>query len=190
MKIIGGKYKNRNFYMPKDCRTTQNVVRKALFDFLGQDMEGLDFLDLYAGSGAVGLEAISRGARKVSFVEKEFKCSQVIESNLRLFGIDPYEGSQGSAEIFNSDAFVSIKQFARFGRKFHVVFLDPPYGVELAKKTLKTLEGYDILHPNSVLVIQHEKREFLPQQTGRYSLYKQRNYGSTFLSVYKVESTS
>ena len=61
MKIIGGKFKNRNFYMPATIRPTQNMLRKALFDIIGQDLEGLTFLDLFAGSGAMGLEALSRG---------------------------------------------------------------------------------------------------------------------------------
>ena len=64
MKIIGGKFKNRNFYMPATIRPTQNMLRKALFDIIGQDFEGLTFLDLFAGSGAMGLEALSRGAKR------------------------------------------------------------------------------------------------------------------------------
>jgi len=70
MKIIGGIYKGRNFYMPAGIRPTQTIARKALFDILGQDMEGVTFVDLFAGSGAIGLEAISCGAEKVIFVEK------------------------------------------------------------------------------------------------------------------------
>ncbi|HPB69263.1 MAG TPA: RsmD family RNA methyltransferase, partial [Candidatus Omnitrophota bacterium] len=70
MKILTGSYRGRNFYMPADIRPTQNVARKAIFDLIGHDLSGLTVLDLYAGSGALGLEALSLGASKVTFVEK------------------------------------------------------------------------------------------------------------------------
>ena len=173
--------------MPKGLRATRNLVRKAIFDLLGQDLEGVDFLELFAGSGAVGLEALSRGAARVIFVEKDYKYAQVIEENLNLFGLNPLEGGQ-TAQLFNTDAFVAVRQLERFKRKFDIVFLDPPYGLELAKKALKTLEGCDILHPNCFLVIQHEKRELLPPEEGRLKLFKQKNYGASNISIYRLKS--
>ena len=92
MKIIGGKHRGKNFYMPFGIRPTQSITRKALFDILGQDLEGVTMLDLFAGSGAVGLEAISRGAKKVILVEKDPKCADVINENIRILSI----GGDGS----------------------------------------------------------------------------------------------
>ena len=174
--------------MPLGIRPTQNLVRKAVFDLLGQDLDGLEFLDLFAGSGAMGLEAYSRGAKRVALVEKERVCSQAIEQNLRLLGFDPSLYESSPMQLFTSDVFVAIRQFGRFKRKFDVIFLDPPYIDELAKKTLKTLGGCDILHPNCFLVIQHEKREILPQEEGPLKLYTQRNYGATNISIYRLNS--
>ena len=185
MKIIGGQFKGRNFYMPSGIRPTQSIARKALFDILGQDLEGVTLLDLFAGSGAVGLEAISRGAAKATMVEKDSKCVDVITENIDLLSIEPNESGETPYEVVQSDAFAAIKLFARQEKKFDVIFIDPPYGQGLAKKALKTLGGYDILQPNCIVVIQHEKREILPQKQGRFLAFRQKKYGSTFFTIYK-----
>ncbi|MBN1869733.1 MAG: RsmD family RNA methyltransferase, partial [Candidatus Omnitrophica bacterium] len=139
MKIIGGQYKGRNFYMPAGIRPTQNIARKALFDLLGQNLEGITLLDLFAGSGAVGIETISRRATKAVIVEKDPKCVDVISENIGLLSIGPNEPGNLPYEVIQMDAFAAIKMFAHQGRKFDVVFMDPPYGQGLAKKALKTL---------------------------------------------------
>ena len=221
MKIIAGKYKNRNFYMPQGIRPTQNVVRKALFDVLGQDMEGIDFLDLFAGSGAVGLEALSRGAKKVVFVDHDPRCIEVIEKNISLlkinlnpdmqdtgqrlsngtgfFSVTPWSvGSTdflkgsitsrevSSYEILSTDSFALVKHLARQGKKFDITYVDPPYGLELAKKALKTMEAHDILHPNSLVIIQHARKEFLPESAGRFIIFRQKRYGNTIVTIYNT----
>ena len=86
MKILGGKLKGRNFYMPAEIPPTQNLVRKAVFDILG-DINGVEFLELFAGSGAVGFEAFSRGAKMVTLVERVSSCLEVIHKNLQLLDI-------------------------------------------------------------------------------------------------------
>ena len=188
MKIISGKFKGKNFFMPQGLRATQNIVRKAVFDLLGHDLEGLSFLELFAGSGAVGLEAMSMGASRVVLVEKDYKNAAVIEQNLKLFGIDPLDGEL-TVQLFNTDAFVAIRQLERFKKKFDIVFLDPPYEAELAKKVLITLEGCDILHPNCFVVVQHVKREKMPPEEGRLKLEIQRKYGATYLSIYRIKES-
>lgn len=185
MKIIGGQYKGRNFYMPKGIRPTQNIARKALFDVLGQDMGGVALLDLFSGSGAVGLEALSRGAARVTFVEKDPKCAGVIAENIRLLSAGAGRAGTVPCEIVQMDAFAAVKLFARQDKRFDAVYVDPPYSRGLAKKALKTLGAYDILHPNCTVVIQHAKREILPETEGRFLLFRARKYGSTFFSIYK-----
>ncbi len=170
--------------MPFGIRPTQSIARKALFDILGQDLEGMTLLDLFAGSGAIGLEAISRGAAKATMVEKDPKCVDVINENIDLLSIEPNASGVLPYEIIQTDAFAAVKLFARQDKKFDVIFIDPPYGRGLAKKALKTLEGYDILHPNCTVVVQHEKREILPEKQGRFLTFRQKKYGSTNLSIY------
>ena len=184
MKIIGGKYKGKNFYMPEGIRPTQDIVRKALFDLLGRDLSGMTFLDLFAGSGSVGLEAVSRGAVQVTFVERVFRSCEIIRENLILLSAGADEGGRVPCEVMSGDAFAAVKLLARKGRKFDIIFADPPYGRELAKKILKTLGAYDIVSANCVVVIQHEKREILPEAQGNLLRTEQRKYGSTVLSIY------
>jgi 16S rRNA (guanine(966)-N(2))-methyltransferase RsmD len=188
LKIIGGKFKGRNFYMPAGIRPTQDVARKALFDILGHDMRGATLLDLFAGSGSIGLEAISRGAEKVTFVEKDQKCAAVISENIGLLPIEKNEDGLFPYEIVETDGFAATKLFVRQNKKFDVIFIDPPYGRGLAKKALKTLEAYDILQPNCTVVIQHEKKEILPEKQGRFLIFGRKKYGGTCFSIYKSQA--
>ena len=121
---------------------------------------------------------------KVTFVEKDPKCADVISENIGLLAIGEDETGAPLYETVQTDALAAIKLFARQEKKFDVVFIDPPYGRGLAKKALKTLEGYDILQPNCTVVVQHEKGEILPETQGRFLLFRQKKYGSMFLSIY------
>jgi 16S rRNA (guanine(966)-N(2))-methyltransferase RsmD len=179
MKILGGTYKGRNFYMPKDVRPSQAIARQAIFDILGHDFSGLSFLELFAGSGAVGLEAISRGAERVVMVEREAKHADIIRENMQLV-----LGQETAAKhaLIHSDAFVYIKQAHRNGQKFDVVFFDPPYGQKLAKKTLKTLMAYDILHPHCYVVAQYDRRDSLPDIGNGFLIIREKRYGASCLT--------
>ena len=202
MRITSGKYKGRIIKMPKGIRPTQDKVRKALFDILG-DIEGLSFLELFAGSGAVGFEALSQGAKKVVFVEKDRKCIEKIEENLSVLVFS-------HSRVLALDALVAIKQLGKSGEKLDIIFLDPPYykrkvprhyasrsstgdsgskvavmGESLSKKTLQTLGAYDILAPNGFIVVQHFKKDNLPDRLGDLVLFKQARYGDTLLSFYR-----
>jgi len=185
MKIIGGKFRGRNFFMPKKIRPTPDVIRKAVFDIMGQDLTGLSFLDLFAGSGAVGLEAISRNARYVVFVEKDSRCHEIIGENLATLQINAYTDSGIALRSLNADAFATVKQLEKKGERFDIAFADPPYYRELAKKALKALCAYDILQPVSYIILQHDKREGLPEHEGRFSVIKKRKYGASHVTIYQ-----
>ena len=185
MKILSGTLRGRNFYMPGHIRPTQNLTRKAVFDIIGHDLSDIEFLELFAGSGAVGLEAVSLGAKKVSMIEKNVRCANVISENLQLLKLRKEGEISEKVEFIHADAFAAIKQFFKQKRKFDVLFLDPPYNMGLAKKTLKTLVAYDILHPACIIIIEYSKREILPQTIGRFSLMKQKKYGKSYLAIYK-----
>ena len=182
MKILSGKYKGKNFYQPAGIRPTQNITRQAIFDILGHDLTGIRFLDLYAGSGAVGFEAISLGAEHVTFVEKNPQCVGIIKKNSSLLGL-----KTECTEILEGDAMSTIKRFAREQRQFDMVFLDPPYGPELAKKTLKTLRAYDIVPPNCFVIIEHSNDEALGESEGKFCLLRERGYGKSHITNYQIE---
>ncbi|MFA4990200.1 MAG: RsmD family RNA methyltransferase [Candidatus Omnitrophota bacterium] len=209
MKVTTGKFKGRNICMPKGIRPTQGKARKAIFDILG-DIAGLSFLELFAGSGAVGIEAASRGAQEVVFVENNSNVLKVLSSNAAgILGTEYLPGGRQVAYYILAQSVESA--LARLGRekkKFDLIFLDPPYYIPkaprsetqvaghsgstaagnsepLLKKTLQTLEGYAILAPNGLIIAQHFKKENLPDSLGVLSLFRQYRYAQTLLSLYR-----
>ena len=164
--------------MPAGIRPTQGVLRAAIFDLLGHDLEGLSFLELFSGSGAVGMEAISRGAGEVVMVEHDPKCAQVIRDNLELLGIT----YGGQYRIVHADAFTTVKGFAAKAKVFDIVFLDPPFRLKLAKKALKLIISHDILHAQSFLVLQYDKDDSIDVPEGFQTVTK-RLYGDSYLMI-------
>lgn len=185
MRIIAGLHKGRIILAPKGIRPTEGIIRKALFDILG-DIEGLLFLELFAGSGAVGFEAVSRGVKELILVEINRDCQAAIKKNIAALQLK-------NCHLLFQESESAIKALARDKRQFDIVFLDPPYykgkaarsAESLTKKTLQILAACDILAPTSLVVAQHFKKDSLPDSAGDLSLYKQASYGDTVLSFYK-----
>ena len=180
--------------MPKGIRPTQDKVRKALFDILG-DIAGLSFLELFAGSGAIGFEALSRGASEVTLVEYNRTCLLAMEKNIAALKLE-------NCVLYPQEAERAIRRLHKECKKFDIIFLDPPYykgtaprlrsgstassvGEPLTKKTLQTLSAYDILAPNGFVVAQHFRKDGLPAENGELILIKEARYGDTLLSFYK-----
>jgi 16S rRNA (guanine(966)-N(2))-methyltransferase RsmD len=179
MRIIAGQFKGRSIVFPEHIRPTQDKVRQAIFDTLGQDFTGLKILDLFAGSGALGLEALSRGAKGVVFVDIERKCNLLIKNNLGGLGLSPR--SSEKVEVYRQDGFHAIEIALKRKRRFDVIFADPPYHKELAKKLLKTRGLDDILVPRGFLVVEHALTDELVK-TSSFELYKQARYGKIMVT--------
>lgn len=194
MRITTGKFKNRKLFMPMGIRPTQNKVRKAVFDILAS-VAGLSFLELFAGSGAVGFEALSRGAAFLILIEDNPECLGVIKKNIELLGAQ-------DCILYPKEAEAAIKAFRGQAKRFDIIFLDPPYRTEafprpgsgstatshrepLAKKVLQTLSAYDILAPDGLVIIQHFSKDNLPEASGDLVLCKRARYGDTTISFYK-----
>jgi 16S rRNA (guanine(966)-N(2))-methyltransferase RsmD len=163
--------------MPKGIRPTQDKVRKALFDILG-DIEGLSFLELFAGSGAVGFEAVSRGVSHLVLAEYNRACQLAINKNIESLKV-------AACDLYPLEAEKAIRVLHKGGRKFDIVFLDPPYHFGLSKKTLQMLGACDILAPDGFIIVQHFKKDDLPDALGDLTLFRQKKYGDTVLSFYK-----
>ena len=181
MQIISGRFKGKVIKLPKGIRPTQNKVRKAVFDILG-DIEEFSFLELFAGSGVIGLEALSQGASEVVFVEKDKRCTRIIKENL-LF-LAP-EAPKRGVLILSMDVLRAIPLLFHRKQKFDIIFLDPPYYGGKAKKTLQSLRAYDILSDNGFCVCQHYKKDILGQEIDNLALFKQSRFGDTSLSLYR-----
>lgn len=177
MKITTGKYKGRLIKMPAGIRPTQDKVRKALFDILG-DIEGLNFLELFAGSASVGLEALSRGVSGLVVIESNPGCRLVIKKNIEDLQVK-------NCDLYPLEADRAIEMLERAKKIFDIIFLDPPYYKEMAKKTLQTLGAYDILAPNGFVIVQHFKKDSLPENAGSLTRFRQAAYGDTVLSFYR-----
>jgi len=177
MRITTGKYRNRKLHMPPGIRPTQDKVRKAVFDILG-DIEGLTFLEIFAGSGAVGFEALSRGASELTLIESSHSAIVAIKRNIALL-------NASSCNLYHIEAEKAINLLSRDKKSFDIIFIDPPYLKEMAKKILQSLEAYDILSPNGLIVVQHSKAETLPGESLKYSLIKEAKYGDTWLSIFR-----
>jgi len=133
MRIISGDYKGLSLKAPAGIRPTEGRVRKALFDIMG-DMQGISFLELFAGSGSVGIEALSMHASSVVFVEKDRRAVHYIQANiagLKQKGYNPV------IEVYQDDAIVAIERLGRQGRRFDIIFADPPYYNCLSEKILQ-----------------------------------------------------
>ncbi len=178
MRIIAGKYKNRMLVGPKEIRPTQDSVKKSLFDILG-DMAGISFMDLYAGSGAIGIEALSRGVGRVCLVESDRGCIRDISANLKKLNIGQ------ECRVVELDVIEAIKKIHAKGEKFDIIFLDPPYYKEEAKKALQTIGAYDILAPCGWIIVQHHKKDPVSSEEGSFAMFRRAKYGDTFLSFYK-----
>lgn len=177
MRITTGKYRNRKLHMPKGIRPTQDKVRKAIFDILG-DISGLTFLELFAGSGAVGFEALSRGVAALTLVECNANSVLAIKRNIALLNTPV-------CKLYYLEAEKAVKLLGLDKKSFDIIFIDPPYRTDMVKKILQTLEGYDILSPDGLIVIQHSKLESPPKDSLKFSLIKEAKYGDTWLSIFR-----
>ncbi len=177
MRIIAGSRKGARIFAPKGqaVRPTGDRVREAVFNLLGP-VEGLDVLDLYAGSGAMGLEALSRGAARVTFVESDRAATEVIVRNLDKLALE-------GATVLREDAARKLAGDARSGRRYDLVLIDPPY--RMLSRFMPALAAHlpAVLAPNGVAVLESNAREEpelpLPQRTSRV-------YGSVRVTVFEA----
>jgi 16S rRNA (guanine966-N2)-methyltransferase len=182
MRIIGGEAKGRSIRCPRGCRIrpTTDRVKESLFAILHL-IAGSRFLDVFAGCGNIGLEALSRGACFAAFIEREARLVQAIRGNLQVLGYEK------RAEIMMADAAPGMRRLGERDARFDVVFADPPYDEGFLAGLVTSLEGKDILAEDGIVVIQHSVRE-MPEASQMHKMVvaDQRRYGDTMLSFLKT----
>ena len=178
MRIISGTSRGRRLLSPKSpaVRPTSDRVKESIFNILREEVEGKAVLDLFAGTGNLGIEALSRGATKAIFVEKGRQALRLIQKNLKKFGLED------QTEIIPKDVSRAIGILKRRGESFDVIFMDPPYERGEVKRSLKKLNSHPIYGSNTLLVIEHHRREPLPHPIEGWNLIRQQRIGDTFLS--------
>lgn len=183
LRVIAGTAKGRRLAAPRDSsiRPSSERVRGAIFSILesaGADMSQV--LDLYAGTGAFGIEALSRGAGWVDFVEQDPKHISVIHANLRSTGL------QERSKVYGMSAQESL---GKLKNGYGVVFMDPPYADTEVGQVLNALTESGLVSEGTIIVVEHSKWMAFGESYGRFDLAKTRRYGDTILSIYQQEAT-
>ena len=187
MRIIGGRLSGRSLVEPtpqmkRFLRPMREAVRAALFDVLSDFVLHARFLDLFAGTGSIGLEALSRGAQSCVFVDISEQACQIIRENIKNLGLEKH------ARVYHLDVLQAIELFDRQGEKFDLVFIGPPYGKGLAQKTLAHLTRYSILSPGALVVTEIFKKEKIQTEYGLLKSFDERTYGDNRLWFYRWEA--
>jgi len=184
MRIVSGQYRGLGLEYPKDraLRPTQERVKEALFSILGDRVVGCRFLDLCAGTGGIGLEALSRGADSVVFVDQQV---HFLKKNIAKLLQHYPDVSQETIEVVAQEGPSFLRRYR--GQQFDMVFVDPPWEDEaLYIDLLNHLLGFDILHTGALIMIEHRKRRRLPLVEGLV-LDQTRVYGGSAISFYYAE---
>jgi len=187
MRITGGQIKGRRLstFKGMHIRPTADRTREALFNIIGQDLSGLKVLDLFAGTGSLGLEALSRKAQRSVFIDNSQQAINLIKKNLMGCGF------QDIGRILKKDLKKGLAlNHSEFPRHFDLVFLDPPYGKDLIMPLLKEISTSDILSNKSRVVAELSKHEKLPRSFGPLEMADSRQYGDTKINFYVYEVTS
>lgn len=178
MRVIAGKFKGRNLKSPPSMqvRPTSDRLRETLFNVIAAHVPESRFLDLCAGSGAVGIEALSRGAAHVTFVDRSRRSCQLIEANLKLCGV-----SEEQQVIYCSEATDFVRQSG--GDNWDLIFLDPPYKTDYLR-ILELLGSSTLLNEDGLLVVEHHHKTDLPETIGHLHRARILKQGDSSLSFY------
>ena len=177
MRVTGGRYRGRRIICPKGMiRPAMDRMRESLFAILG-DLSGLSFLDLFTGSGVVGIEAASRNAAPVVLVEKDRAMKSIILKNLKL--VD----SETELCILPVERYILREQ-----RCFDLIYLDPPFSYSHKLDLLERIDQAGLFAPNGIVVLHLPKKESLPPTIGSLGCYDRRSYGGSVLLFYRSKS--
>jgi len=184
MKIIAGTLKGRKVLVPtgKRVRPTGAKVKEALFSIIADEVHDAVVLDVFSGSGSVGIEALSRGADSCTFVERDKSVIDVLARNLSQFGLED------RGKILPLEAKRAMKLLEKQNERFDIIFLDPPYSYFVkTKRIVESLSLGGILAPDGLLVWEHAV-ETTPRETiGSFTREREKKYGDTALSFYRVQ---
>ncbi|HEX4203652.1 MAG TPA: 16S rRNA (guanine(966)-N(2))-methyltransferase RsmD [Ktedonobacteraceae bacterium] len=187
MRVVTGVAKGRQLKTPKTTGTRPIIdrVKTALFDILSDEVEDIRVLDLFAGTGSVGIEALSRGAAHATFIEMNYKIVRLVRENLQITGL------AAQAEVLHTDAFKFLQAQARATtvQPYAMIYIAPPQYEELAARALNVVDSSPLLDPDGLVVVQIHPKErpgVAAVECQRLVLSDERRYGSTLLMFYRT----
>ncbi|WP_239254645.1 16S rRNA (guanine(966)-N(2))-methyltransferase RsmD [Listeria ilorinensis] len=186
MRVIAGQRKGHPLKaVPgNNTRPTTDKIKESLFSMIGPFFDGGKVLDLFAGSGGLGIEALSRGMDQAIFIDQAAPAIKTIHENLRSTRL------LEQAEVYRNDAFRALKLLAKNEHQFDLVLLDPPYKKQELEKLMLQLSELGLLRPACLVVCEHDKTVELPERVGSLRKIKAPTYGITVLSIYELEEES
>ncbi|MBA2174287.1 16S rRNA (guanine(966)-N(2))-methyltransferase RsmD [Halobacillus locisalis] len=182
MRVIAGDFKGRQLKSvpTHQTRPTTDKVKEAVFHVIGPFFEGGRALDLFAGSGGLGLEALSRGVESCVFVDQQHKAIQTIYENIKILGVED------RTEVFRTDAKRALKAAGKRGLTFDYIFLDPPYKKFSYEDLMEALLEHQLISDHGIVICEHDASEKIPEDVGRLQLQKTDIYGSNIgVSIFK-----
>jgi len=183
LRVISGAAKGHKLKTLKSnlTRPTSDKVKGSVFNIIAPIIFDKDVLDLFAGTGNLGIEALSRGARSAVFVEKNRECFQIIRENLT------HTKLMDKADIFVMDVCNALEKLSQKNNKFDIIFLDPPYKKGLVNDTLECISGSDVIKPDTVIIAEHDAQDVVLENIGVIKNFRQQKYGDTIISFYRQE---
>jgi 16S rRNA (guanine966-N2)-methyltransferase len=182
MRVISGDFRGRRLKAVPgtNTRPTTDKVKESMFNIIGPYFEGGNALDLFAGTGGLGIEALSRGIEHCVFVDKDFKATSTVRENIEALGLKP------RAQIYKNDARRALEQLAGRGSTFDLVFLDPPYKlVGMYEETILYMQTSGLLLDDAYIIAEHDAEVELPERIGGAVRWRHATYGEIAISFYK-----
>lgn len=183
MRVISGIYKGRKLKAPEGMkvRPTSDRLRETLFNVISSGVKGARFVDICAGTGAVGIEALSRGAAHVTFIEQNRQAAQVLEDNLKNCGISE------NVKVIHREAITTLKYFNQHFLQFDYFYLDPPYDSDLYSQVLWTLAKSKLIAEEGLVIVEHRKKIELHPNYDHLRPYREIEQGDSSLTFFSME---
>lgn len=183
MRIITGIARGRMIKAPEgmNTRPTSDRVKESLFNIISKKMRDSTVLDLFAGSGNLGLESISRGAEKCTFVENNKVAYKTLKENIDLLKF------QDMSETYFQEAFTTLKTLHMLNKKYDIIFLDPPYGKGLIESSINEINNLELLNNEGIIISEYDAEDNVPDSIGEIKIYRTESYGRIKISFWTKE---
>lgn len=186
MRVISGEYGGRRLKAVSgmNTRPTTDKVKESIFNMIGPYFKGGRVLDLYSGSGSLGIEAVSRGMDEAVLVDTDNKAIKTIRENIEM------TKEPSKFKTYKSNSFQAIKELAKEVNKFDLVLLDPPYEKQEILKDIERLIDFDLLNPRALIVCETDARTLLSENIQHVLIWKEKQYGTTKVTIYEAGGNS